>query len=79
MAVVSATDGGVLVTGSLSSVRICRGLSRKCWLAWQTPCTASAAPATIGDAEEVPEKDPVYVVVAARSDELKVSTFSPQP
>lgn len=66
------------MTGSLRSVRICRGLSRNCWLAWQTPCRASAAPATIGEAEEVPEKNPVYVVVAPVSDELKVSTFSPQ-
>ncbi len=82
IAVGSVAAGGVFSAGSLSIARICRGLRRMFRLAWHTPWTASAAPATIGEADDVPLKNPVYEVVDPAAVglvvELAVSTFSPQ-
>ena len=59
IAVASVGARGVLTAGSLRIARIWRGLSRWPVAAWWMPCTQSAAPATIGEAPEVPPKVPV--------------------
>src|SRR5687768_4132445 len=67
----------VPVAGLPSNARISVGPRRNPAAACSAPCTASAAPVMMGDADEVPLNVAVYSVVEPAALDEHVSTFSP--